>query len=258
MVARAALENNPESTEITAAAGEAYFRTGLYERAIPLYSKALAAHPENRWFRTQLARMYLFLGDHSKGLEMISALPLSDVGPFGMVLYAESGSMDKAVEVARTDRETGLVGFFGFFRGSVLAAAGDLAGAERIWTQGVQLAESRSQEYSNAYLHQWLSERYAKLGDREKAQRHMRRALEIDPHNPVLFFFAAQTEAILGNRSAAAGNLKAATEGGFLNVPMVKFLTHPMFAFDGLGDDVEFGAAIAEMERKLSELRTRF
>ena len=258
IVARTALENNPESTEITAAAGEAYFRTGLYERAIPLYQKALATQPENRWFRTQLARMYLFLGDHSKGLEMISSLPLSEVGPFGMVLYAVSGSMDKAVEVARTDRDTGLVGFFGFFRGCVLAGAGDRAGAERIWSEGVQLGESRSKEYQNAFLHVWMGQRYAELGDREKARRHLQKGLEIDPHNAVLLFFAAETEAILGDASAAARNLQAAAEGGFLNLPMVKFLTHPMFAFHAVRDDAEFKVVIAQMEHKLSDLRTRF
>ena len=42
LMARRALENNPDDLDAIAAAAEAYFRNGLYDRAIPLYEKALA------------------------------------------------------------------------------------------------------------------------------------------------------------------------------------------------------------------------
>jgi tetratricopeptide (TPR) repeat protein len=91
LLARRALETNPDDLDAIAAAAEAYFRNGLYDRAIPLYEKALAGEPTSTEFRRQLARLYLFLGQHNKGIEVISPLPLSQAGIFGMVLYAETG-----------------------------------------------------------------------------------------------------------------------------------------------------------------------
>ena len=54
-------------------------------------------------FRSQMARIYLYLGQHKKGIEVISPLSLSQAGVFGMLLYAEIGQMAKAVEIARGD-----------------------------------------------------------------------------------------------------------------------------------------------------------
>ena len=137
-MARRALENNPDDLDAIAAAAEAYFRNGLYDRAIPLYEKALAGEPASVEFRSQMARMYLFLGQYKKGIEVISPLPLSQAGLFGMLLYAETGQMAKAVEIARGDSGRIPYGFDAYMRGYVLAAAGDHAGANEIWTKGVR------------------------------------------------------------------------------------------------------------------------
>ena len=80
LMARRALETSPDDLDVIAAAAEAYFRNGLYDRAIPLYEKALAGEPTSTEFRRQLARLYLFLGQHNKGIEVISPLPLSTTG----------------------------------------------------------------------------------------------------------------------------------------------------------------------------------
>jgi DNA-binding winged helix-turn-helix (wHTH) protein/Tfp pilus assembly protein PilF len=258
VLARAALEADPEGVDTIAAAAEAYFRNGLYERAIPLYQKALAAEPENRAFRGQSVRMHLFLNDQANGLDLISSLPPSAVGQWGMLLFAEAGMMDRAMEVARTDPQTQLVGLFGFFRGCVLAEGGDQAAAIEIWRKGIELAEPRSREYDNALLHQWLSLRYAKLGDREKALQHMESSLAVDPGNPVQLFLAAETDSLLGNREAAIRKLQAAANGGFTNVPMARHLAGRMYAFYGIRDDPAFLAVLAQMDEGLSSLRTRF
>lgn len=258
VMARAALEADPQGVDTIAAAAEAYFRNGLYEGAIPLYQKALTAEPENRAFRGQLVRMHLFLKDQASGLELISSLPPSAVGQWGMLLFAEAGMMDKAMEVARTDPETQLVGLFGFFRGSVFAEGGDTAAAIEIWRKGIELAEPRSREYDNALLHQWLSLRYAKLGNREKALEHMESSLAVDPGNPVQLFLAAETDSLLGNREAAIRKLQAAADGGFSNVPMARYLAGRMHAFYGMRDDPAFLAVLAQMEEALKGLRTRF
>ena len=258
LMAQTAIKKDPTGVHTIAAAAEAYFRAGLYERAIPLYQRALAAEPENRAFRGQLVRMHLFLKNHAEGLELISSLAPSAVGQWGMLLFAEVGMMDKAVEVARTDPETQLIGLFGFFRGCVLAEAGDEPGAVKIWQDAVRLGEARSRDYDNSFLHQWLSLRYAKLGDREKALQHMEASLAIDPGNSVLLFLAAETESFMGNQEAALRKLKAAADGGFSNAPMVRHLSGRMFAFHGLRDHPKFLAVLAQMESTAARLSERF
>ena len=136
-MARRALETHPDDLDAIAAAAEAYFRVGVYDRAIPLYEKALAGEPASIEFRSQLARMYLFVGQHKKGIEVISSLPLSQACCFGMLLYLETGQVDKAVKIARGDPSPPPHGFTAYIRGYVLDTTGDHAGAKAIWTNGL-------------------------------------------------------------------------------------------------------------------------
>jgi len=106
LTARGALEKSPEDLDAIAAAAEAYFWNGLFDRAIPLYEKALAGEPANMEFRRQLSRMHLYLGRHKDALQVISPLPVRQAGIFGMMLYAETGQMEKAVEIARGESQT--------------------------------------------------------------------------------------------------------------------------------------------------------
>jgi tetratricopeptide (TPR) repeat protein len=258
VMARQALENDPDDLDATAAAAEAYFRTGLCDRAIPLYEKALAAEPDNREFRTQLARIYFFLGEYKKGVEVISALPPSQVGTFGMLLYAETGEMSKALQAAaRPDR--GMGGFSRFVRGSVLTAAGDLAGAREIWTEAVRNGEALLAKNENPGVRYGLSLNYARLGKKEQALFHIHHALAPDPRHPVFLFFAAEVYALLGDRRRALDSLKAAVENGFFNLPMIEAMARSSICtLYTLRDDPEFLAIRADLARRVDELRSRY
>ena len=178
-MAKRALDINPDDLDATAAAAEAYFRTGLSDRAVPLYKKALRWEPESREFRTQLARIYFFRGEYGKGIDVISGWPPSRLGSFGMtfglLLYVETGQLDKAVQAIREehlrDPSPPLNGFAAYVRGAVLEAAGDLAGARQIWTDAVRQSEAllATQESPNPVYAYGLILNYAKLGNREKA-----------------------------------------------------------------------------------------
>ena len=258
LMARRALESSPDDLDAIAAAAEAYFRTGLYDRAIPLYEKALAGEPTSIDFRSQMARMYLYLGQHKKGIEVISPLPLSQAGIFGMLLYAETGQMAKAVEIARGDPSRPPYGFAAYMRGYVLAAAGDQAGAREMWAKGVRYGEAllaRNENPMTRVLHGMI---YAKLGRREQALRNVEQSLATDPQHPVLLFFAAQTRALLGLRREALDTLKAAVENGFFNLPMIEYLTRPGMSFHILRDDPEFHAIRADLARRINDLRARY
>jgi DNA-binding winged helix-turn-helix (wHTH) protein/TolB-like protein/Flp pilus assembly protein TadD len=257
LMARRALENDPDDLDAIAAAATAYFRTGLYDRAIPLYDKALAGEPTSIEFRSQLGRMYLFLGQHKDGMEVISPLPLSQAGVFGMLLYLETGQVAKAVEIARTDPSRPPLGFAAYIRGFVLAAAGDNAGAKAIWTNAVRHGEAllAKSENQGRILDSMI---YAKLGRREDALRNLQQSLAPDPQHPVTLFFAAQTRALLGLRREALDTLKAAVENGFYNLPMIVYHTRPGLSFHILREDPEFHAIRADLARRIDDLRARY
>jgi TolB-like protein/Tfp pilus assembly protein PilF len=265
LLARRALENSPDDLDAIAAAAEAYFWTGLYDRAIPLYEKAFAGEPTSVVFRSQMARMYLYLGQHKNASEVISPLPLSQAGLFGMLLYAETGQMAKAVEIAhgpvedgRADSSRPPYGFDAYMRGNVLAAAGDQAGAKEVWTQGVRCGEALLAKNDNGMARALDAMIYAKLGRTEQALRNVQQSLATDPQHPMCLFFAAQTRALLGLRREALDSLKAAVESGFFNLPMIEYHSRPGLSFHILRNDAEFHAIRADLARRIDDLRAQY
>ncbi|MFN0102301.1 MAG: tetratricopeptide repeat protein [Bryobacteraceae bacterium] len=258
LMARRALESNPGDLDATAAAAEAYFRTGLYDRAIPLFKQALAEEPDSREFRTQLARMYLFLGEYEKGIEVISPLPPSEAGPFGMLLYAETGQKDKALEVLRSGLKKNPKNFvLSYFGGSMLAASGELAGAREVWVEGARNAEGLLERHESPYPHAFLAALNAELGKRDAARYHLDRSLASDPRHPIFLFFAIRSRFLLGERRQALESFKAAVENGFFNLPMLDYVTHPKY-LSTLRNDPEFRSIRASLAGRLEELRARY
>jgi tetratricopeptide (TPR) repeat protein len=258
-MARRALESSPDDLDAVAAAAEAYFRAGLYDRALPLYEKALAGEPGSLDFRSQMARIYLYLGQHKKGIDLISPLPLSQAGIFGMLLYADTGQMDKAVAIAREEPgPRGHYGFAAYMRGSVLAAAGDKAGAREMWTKAARNGEILLAAHENSMTRVLQGLNYARLERREQALRNVEQSLATDPQHPLLLFFAAQTRALTGRRRQALDTLKAAVENGFFNLPMIDYLTSPGMSFHSLRDDPEFHAMRSDLARRIEDLRARY
>lgn len=214
--------------------------------------------PTSLDFRSQMARMYLYLGQHKKGIEVISPLSLSQAGVFGMLLYAETGQMAKAIEIARGDPSRTPYGFQAYMSGYVLVAAGDQTGAREMWDKGVRYGEvllARNENPMTRVLHGMI---YAKLGRREQALRNMEQSLATDPQHPRLLFFAAQTRALLGLRHEALDTLKVAVENGLFNLPMIEYLTRPGMSFYILRDDPEFHAIRADLARRINDLRARY
>jgi DNA-binding winged helix-turn-helix (wHTH) protein/TolB-like protein/Tfp pilus assembly protein PilF len=259
VAARRALEANPDDLDAVAGAAHAYFRTGLYDRAIPLYRKALAGDPNSREFRRQLARMYLFLGEYEKGIEVISPLSLSQVGPFGMLLYAETGQTGKAIEVLRSSWKRNPNGhmIWSYFGGCVLAAAGDVTGATKVWTEGARNLEARLERHENPYTRSFVALQYAKLGRREQARYHLERSLAHDSSHPVFLFFAMRIRELLGERREALASFKGAVESGFFNLPMIDYVMGPVYV-PGFRDDPDFRAIRADLARRVNELHARY
>jgi tetratricopeptide (TPR) repeat protein len=192
-----------------------------------------------------------------------------------MLLYAETGQMAKAVEIARgavgiAPGHTNWVvsagiapnrppyGFDAYMRGNVLAAAGDHTGAKEIWSQGVRYGEALLARNENGSARALDGMIYAKLGRREQALRNLQQSLATDPQHPMCLFFAAQTRALLGLRREALDTLKAAVESGFFNLPMIDYHSRPGLSFHILRDDPEFHAIRADLARRIDDLRARY
>jgi len=260
VMARRALENNPDDLDAAAAAAEAYFRTGLYERAIPLYERALAGEPENSEFRRQLARMYLFLGEYEQGSAIISQLPLNEIGPFGMLLYAETEPIEKTALVVRSVLQSYPNNpFSAFIGGYLLAEAGNATAAMEIWTQNARRTEHLLKLHENPHARAGLGWIYGRLGEREKALHQVREMLEPDPHHPVFLFFAAEIHALVENRRQALSALKAAVENGFFNLPMIDAMALlPAGTLRNLRDDPEFLEIRSDLARRIEQLREQY
>jgi tetratricopeptide (TPR) repeat protein len=204
-----------------------------------------------------LVRIHLFRGDYEKGLDVISALPPSQAGTFGMLLYAETGQKDRALE-SLSDADT-LNGFSAYMRGCVQAAAGDVRGARETWTDSASRGEDLIARSDNPFTRYGLSLNYAALGKKEQALHHMHQSLAPDPRHPVLAFFAAEVLALVGDRREALGSLRAAVENGFFNLPMVDYMGRSVAGtFRSLRHEPEFHAIRAELAHRIEELRARY
>ena len=175
LMARRALDTNLEDLDATAAAAEAYFRAGLSDRALPLYEKALRWEPENAEFRSQLGSHLLFPRRESEGNRCyLSAsrffVSLGSFGAtFGLLLYVETGEIDKAVQEIREERKREpppvLHGFAAHIRGSILEAAGDLAGARQISRDSVRHSEGLTYKARKPVLSLRAKSQLPKIGE---------------------------------------------------------------------------------------------
>lgn len=182
---------------------------------------------------------------------------------FGLLLYVETGELDKAVQAIQEeelrDPPPGRSGFSAYIRGAVLAAAKDFTGARQIWNDAVRHGEALLSKYENSYVHYGLSLNYAKLGNREKAMYSLRQSLAPDPRHPIMLFFAAEAHALLGNRIESLNSLKAAIENGFFNLPMIEGMARSRICtLYSLRNDPEFLAIKVDLARRLEELRARY
>jgi TolB-like protein/DNA-binding winged helix-turn-helix (wHTH) protein len=258
LITQRALERHPDDLEAIAASAEAHFRVGLYDRAITLYENAIAGEPTNASFRTQLARMFLYLGQHERGMQVIASLRPEQAGPFGMVLYLEAGQLETARRIARID-SFGPYWLFGvYMRMYVLTRAGDPAGARETGLKSVHSARRFLDLGENPWIYAFRGMVQARLGQKAEALESAGRAVALDPRHHMFLFFDAQTRSLLGLRREALDTLKAAVANGFLNLPMLEFHSRSGLAFHPLRDEPEFAAIRADMAKRIDVLRARY
>jgi tetratricopeptide (TPR) repeat protein len=158
-----------------------------------------------------------------------------------------------------TEPRPQLHGFAAHIRGSILEAAGDVAGARHIWNDFVRYREALLTKHENPFSRYGLILNYAKLGNREKALQQLNLLLASDPRNHTVLFFATEAHALLGNRRESLDSLKAAVENGFVNLPMIDGMARSRICtLYSLRNDSEFLAIRSELARRVEQLRARY
>jgi tetratricopeptide (TPR) repeat protein len=168
-------------------------------------------------------------------------------------MYAEAGRKDKAIEIVRANPNNN-----GYFLGCALAIAGDSGGARELWISTARRMEAAVERKENPYTRAFLGMTYAKLGRRQEALHHMRQSLASEPHHPIFLFFSGQTYGLLGERQESLRSIRTAIENGFLNLPMIDFVTRPMMGLAILRDDPGFRLVRTDLARRVNELRARY
>jgi Tfp pilus assembly protein PilF len=182
-----ALDLQPASGRTAIALGEALGRSGRWSDAEALYRQRLAAEPEDADLRLRHVQALRESGKTSEALEEIRALLARDsknAGAFnalGLVYYrmeklplAES-AFRRAIELDPKARTTAAV-----WNNLGLVALG--RGRDQEAFAAFEQAASLDPGYREAPLNQALV--YLDCGDYTRAERRLRKALDIDPDDP--------------------------------------------------------------------------
>src|SRR5262249_9964561 len=238
--ARLVVESSPEDFDALEAAGLAYFRAGMPDKAIPVYQKAIGADPFDPTVRSELARCFLHTGEYKKGIDALTPVLAQDQGGEWMAanLYRALGQFDKAIEMGRRDIEKSPGDLQVFIDlGEAFRAAGQTDQARKTWAEGARRGESKIGASENVRTRMIIGHLYSLLRLREKALEQVRLALAVNPSDPWVLYNAAVTSDLLGNRRDALDYLRRAAAHGFLAIQFLDSQHHPWSDLNGLRND---------------------
>ncbi len=204
------LEYDPDSLNALNNLSVIYGRQGRGADAIPLLKRVLLLNPNDR-----------------------SATNLGNV-------YYRLGRMDEAIEAFERAHELAPErGLLMYNLGDTILETGD-AGLAREWFERALAAYDKEIE-SGGDEARLLAERgvtAAKIGRFDEAVGNVEKALELDPGNTTLIYYAAQVHAMAGNRGQMLDRARRALAAGFPREPFSD--KH----FDRFREDPEFRALL--------------
>jgi tetratricopeptide (TPR) repeat protein len=254
--AKLVLTANPDDYDAIFAAAHAYFETGILDRAIQLYQKAIVLDPNAAISRQRLARCYLHTGEYQKGLDVLAPLLAQQRGGewMAMTLYGRLRHYDRAIEMGQRllkneGEGMGPLLSYGDF-GKTLKQAGRAEQARAAWLEGARLGEAQLAAIENVRSRIWLGHIYAELEERERALAQVKRANTIEPDNAWVLYQSGDINAKLGNKREAVAYLKQAVARGFRELQYFSYLLD-----DRLGGDPEYLAVRDGLQKRVDELR---
>jgi DNA-binding winged helix-turn-helix (wHTH) protein/tetratricopeptide (TPR) repeat protein len=258
--AKAVLAIDPANPEAQAAAAFAYRFTGMLDRAIALYERYVAANPddEDAWY--QLVHACVFAGAYERGMRHAqSHIGLERLLFPTFLLPANSGDSSTAVSLARRTIASGKGSAAAlYFAPLILWSAGFRAEARLAWQRAAETLDARLTGAENENTRKFLAMTCARLGRRTAARQHVRKVWESRPDDPWIGFFVSETHAILGDRAAAFDALRKTIAAGFLGLQYLDYYRQPPNGWYAYRHDPEFVAIRTNLERRISDLRTRY
>jgi len=259
--ARLALTLSPTGRETLEAAGEAYFRAGMIDRALMLFKRAVEADPLDAGLRSWLARCYFHTGEYLKGIELLAPILGQGSGAdwIGMLLLAEHGQFDKAIKLGSELVKKAPASASAWWElGRIHLAAGRHDEARRVFHQGAIQLEHQSSLTNNPRVRAFLGSIYAMLGERLKALQQVEMAFLVS-QDPWVLFEGALIHSMLGDYSASIKHFRRAVEDGYRGLHYVNWeLRHPWQALYPLKNNPEFQQTKKLLEDAVRKLYAEF
>jgi DNA-binding winged helix-turn-helix (wHTH) protein/TolB-like protein/tetratricopeptide (TPR) repeat protein len=259
--AKSAIDINPEDPDATLAAARSYFRASMLDRAMDLYERYLASHPDDDGVRNDLVTACVFADAYERGIRAATpALAVQRLLYPTDLLYANSGDFRDAIALARKSIASPSASIVALYFGPlVLKSAGLGDEAQQSWVRAADHMAVQLSRNDNERTHMWLAMTYAQLGRAEDARDQIRRALALnhggDPWN---HFFASEAYALLGDRTMAIESLRQCVSRGFLGLHYLSYYQKPLYGWNRYRSDPEFRSIYAGLAKKVADLRRRF
>lgn len=253
--ARRVLKIAPRDPQALLAAGRAYFRVGMTDRAIALLQEALGLDVGCTECRTELAFVFLYTGQFSKVINLFASASVTNTDKRAlMAAYSKSGNCAEALATARKYQPQAGHPSGWLARGITLKACGREEEARQAWTEGALQAEAELKLEDQHHKRLALALLYARLGRSAAAHENTRHALALSPGHPWILFFAGEMEALLENRRAALNYLRQAVDRDWLQPHYFDYYSGAKHGFHSLKDDPEYLSLRNEVRRKVDEL----
>ncbi len=200
------LPGRPRDSSLLEKLGRAYFMSGELDRAIQMLQRSVAADPNHFPSHLNLAFAYEQRGDLDNSLRharrAIAVNPADGRGHLqrARVLLARKDT-DAATAALTEAARWGL----GDPRARIMLARtwGDLSR----WDEAAATLERLTADYPDfAPAFVWLASARIELGDTEQAQMALRRATQLNPHDPTVQQLTARLRQLEGHRQPRARN----------------------------------------------------
>lgn len=202
--------------------GNFLHRLGRYKEAVPFYTKVTELTPENPDGFTNLGAAFFDSGDwESAEAAWQESLKLAPT-PMGYrnigTIYYYQGRYEeaaathrKAIELAPEDH---------WLRGKLAAAYRHLDGegknSKAAYERAIELASDRLKvEPADSLTMAYLASYLVRVGAQDKAREYAAKAVELEPDNPEVWYFAGLVNTLLHNQTQAIDDLTRAVDLGY-------------------------------------------
>ena len=239
------------------AAGEAFFRAGLVQHALPFLKDAVGKSPDLIAYRQELAYALMLAGRPAECVEVLSPLLKKEQGGYWHATnclkevgrYQEAIAYGEKYVSLQPEAPTA-------YRALALAyrMAGREAEAKAVLTKAVRYFEGVAETGGNLRNASFLAVMNAHLRNAEAARRWAQAALQPDPNNSWMLYNVAVAHGILGDDDVAMDCLERAFANGFALKYYLDWQVRPDMDVPTLRNTERFQELGKKLQRRLSNI----